>query len=62
MLTPELVHKLALEAGAARFYPEQQAVKQELYLVSQGFLERFAELLYARGYNHRHDEVLGALV
>lgn len=45
MFTPELVHKLALEAGAARFYPEQQQVKQELYLVSQGFLERFAELV-----------------
>ena len=45
MLTPELIHKLALQAGAARFYPEQQAVKQELYLVSQGFLEKFAELV-----------------
>ena len=45
MLTPELIHKLALEAGAARFYPEQQSVKQELYLVSQGFLEKFAELV-----------------
>lgn len=62
MLTPELIHSLALEAGAARFYPEQQSVKQELYLVSQGFLERFAELLYARGYNQRDDEVLAALV
>ena len=62
MLTPELIHSLALEAGAARFYPDQQQVKQELYLVSQGFLERFAELLYARGYSQRHDEVLGALV
>lgn len=45
MLTPELIHNLALEAGDARFYPEQQAVKQELYLVSQGFLEKFAELV-----------------
>ena len=45
MLTPELIHKLALEAGAARFYPEQQSVKQELYLVSQGFLEKFTELV-----------------
>ena len=61
MLTPELIHKLALQAGAARFYPEQQAVKQEIYLVSQGFLEKFAELLHAEGYNQRHEEVLGAL-
>ena len=61
MLTPELIHKLALQAGAARFYPEQQSVKQELYLVSQGFLEKFAELLHAEGYNQRHEEVLGAL-
>ena len=45
MITPEQIHTLALQAGAARFYPEQQAVKQELYLVSQGFLERFAELV-----------------
>ena len=45
MITPEQVHTLALQAGAARFYPEQQAVKQELYLVSQGFLEKFAELV-----------------
>ena len=45
MLTPELIHSLALEAGAARFYPEQQSVKQELYLVSQGFLEKFTELV-----------------
>ena len=45
MITPEQIHTLALQAGAARFYPEQQAVKQELYLVSQGFLEKFAELV-----------------
>lgn len=45
MITPEQIHALALQAGAARFYPEQQAVKQELYLVSQGFLEKFAELV-----------------
>jgi len=45
VITPEQVHTLALQAGAARFYPEQQAVKQELYLVSQGFLEKFAELV-----------------
>lgn len=45
MITPDQVHTLALQAGAARFYPEQQTVKQELYLVSQGFLEKFAELV-----------------
>ena len=45
MITPEQIHTLALQAGAARFYPEQQAVKQELYLVIQGFLEKFAELV-----------------
>ena len=45
MITPDQVHTLALQAGAARFYPEQQATKQELYLVSQGFLEKFAELV-----------------
>ena len=48
MITPEQVHTLALQAGAARFYPEQQAVKQELYLVSQGFLEKFDELVEKR--------------
>ena len=37
MITPEQVHTLALQAGAARFYPEQQAVKQELYLVGHWF-------------------------
>ena len=45
MITPEQIHTLALQAGAARFYPEQQATKQELYLVGQGFLEKFAELV-----------------
>ena len=45
MISPEQIHALAMQAGAARFYPEQQAVKQELYLVSQGFLEKFAELV-----------------
>ena len=45
MITSEQIHTLALQAGAARFYPEQQAVKQELYLVGQGFLEKFAELV-----------------
>ena len=45
MITADQVHTLALQAGAARFYPEQQAVKQELYLVGQGFLEKFAELV-----------------
>lgn len=45
MISPEQIHALALQAGAARFYPEQQAVKQELYLVGQGFLEKFAELV-----------------
>lgn len=61
MLTPKHIHKLALQAGAARFYPEQQSVKQELYLVSQGFLEKFAELLHTEGCNQRHEEVPGAL-
>jgi hypothetical protein len=36
--------QLAIDAGAARFYPETQAVKDYAYLVGQGFLERFAEL------------------
>ena len=45
MITPEQIHSLALQAGAARFYPEQQAAKQEISLVSQGFLEKFAELV-----------------
>lgn len=38
------INQLAIDAGAARFYPETQAVKDYAYLVGQGFLERYAEL------------------
>lgn len=37
--------ELAKQAGAARFYPERQAVTPDAYLVGQDFLQRFAELV-----------------
>lgn len=36
------IDQLALKAGAAKFYPAGQRVKEDNYLVSKGFLERFA--------------------
>ena len=39
------ITELALQAGAARFYPDRQAVTPDSYLVGQEFLQRFAELV-----------------
>jgi hypothetical protein len=45
--SPELLTAVR-EAGAAKFYPERQSKPDEmLYLVGQGFLEKFAELVLA---------------
>lgn len=43
-MTPEQIHLAAIRAGAAKFYPERQSDfgKSDTYLVSSGFLERFA--------------------
>lgn len=41
------IHRLAREAGAAAFYPTKQAVKDDNYVVGQGFLEKFAALVAA---------------
>lgn len=46
--TQKTIHELALDAGAAAFYPAKQSVKEQNYLVSEGFLERFAELVAAQ--------------
>ena len=43
------IHEMAIQAGAARFYPAQQSAKEDAYVVSRQFLERFAELVAARG-------------
>lgn len=42
-MTSEKVKQLALKAGAARFYPDKQKTVDDCYIVSRGFLERFAE-------------------
>ena len=39
------VEQLALQAGAARFYPEAQNVTEQNYVVSAGFLQRFHDLV-----------------
>ena len=39
------ITELALQAGAARFYPDRQAATPDSYLVGQEFLQRFAELV-----------------
>lgn len=43
-MTPEQIHQSAIRAGAAKFYPERQSDfgKSDTFLVSSGFLERFA--------------------
>lgn len=41
----DTIKKLALSAGAARFYPDKQVTKEDAYLVSQNFLEKFANLI-----------------
>lgn len=43
-MTNDQITELAKQAGAARFYPERQAVTPDAYLVGQDFLQRFAEL------------------
>ena len=43
----ENVIRMAREAGAAEFYPSAQSVKEQNYVVSAGFLERFAALVAA---------------
>jgi len=37
--------EIAIQAGAAKFYPEAQSVKEDNYLVGQKFLETFAKLV-----------------
>lgn len=45
----EKINELALKAGAAKFYPAHQQVHEENYVVTKGFLERFAkEILNAK--------------
>ena len=44
-MTPDRITELAKQAGAARFYPDRQAVTPDSYLVGQEFLQRFAELV-----------------
>lgn len=44
-MTPNQIIELAKQAGAARFYPERQAVTPDAYLVGQDFLQRFALLV-----------------
>lgn len=39
------IQELALKAGAAKFYPEHQKASKDTYLVSAGFLEKFAALV-----------------
>ena len=39
------IEQLALEAGAAKFYPETQSVIKQNYVVSAGFLQRFHDLV-----------------
>ena len=49
------VIRMALEAGAAKFYPDKQREKEDNYLVSAGFLERFAALVAAA----EHERLIG---
>jgi len=44
-LTHEIITETALQAGAAKFYPEKQRVIEQNYVVSAGFLQRFAVAL-----------------
>lgn len=44
-MTPNQIIELAKQAGAAKFYPERQAVTPDAYLVGQDFLQRFALLV-----------------
>lgn len=39
--------ELALQAGAAKFYPDRQSTNSDNYLVGAGFLQRFAALVQA---------------
>jgi hypothetical protein len=51
-LTVEEIHELAIQAGAAKFYPGHQSKPLKdgeepvNYIISSGFLERFAKLIY----------------
>ena len=47
----DTLHKLAILAGAAKFYPEQQSIKEDNYLVSRHFLERFAQGITTTAFN-----------
>ena len=56
-MTDEKITQLALEAGAAKFYPQRQTEWNERnYLVGQGFLRRFAEAVAQEA---RTDGVMG---
>ena len=39
------VEQLALQAGAAKFYPEAQSAIEQNYVVSAKFLQRFHDLV-----------------
>lgn len=47
------VVKIAKECGAAEFYPETQSIKEQNYLVSANFLQKFAEKLL-QSYQQSH--------
>ena len=46
-MSREDIVRMAHEAGAAEFYPRTQSVREQNYIVGQGFLERFAALVAA---------------
>jgi hypothetical protein len=39
----EHIKRLAVEAGAAKFYPDKQSTTNDAYLVGERFLQRFAQ-------------------
>ena len=39
------ITRIALQCGAAKFYPEQQTVKDDNFLVGKEFLQRFAQAI-----------------
>jgi len=49
-MTQTDIIEMAKQAGAAKFYPEAQSVKEDNYLVGQKFLERFAKLVAAKAF------------
>ena len=47
-MTHEEINAMAKEAGAAKFYPDHQKASKDTYLVTTGFVERFAALVAAK--------------